>query len=427
MLSFILATVLVFGALLWYTRHETFDRQDFVVQEDVYEAAQGATREITSQEEEAQFQFKSKSSEIQRLGALANFFEINRDWGVLVEVGDAYARGCYPFYGADSNTALEIYKIASRCPDRVVATRAMSRFADTRLHPISHRDSTGPPFPAEVARKLLTHAEYHIQRCPRPFSTPTGRRKRSGAVPTDTTPAPTPAPAPAPAPVQQLAVDKQNVHDHAVSRTTQQNARKIVDEVGRGAEYDRIALIDAVVSELRAGKASEQVLRDAFRVLVSLVPDKIESIGCSQLDVLNATKAKIDGVKDTHLRKNLFETLGKNLASGIERNHVVCSTGKIARIVSTLEGTGLVSNKVVPIEVVRREMGTLASKIRSDVLSEVSPAEMKAYNTSDDNNHALGLKMKNCFEQKVRSIYVEGLGLSQKVLGPIIAQYSREF
>lgn len=127
--------------------------------------------------------------------------------------------------------------------------------------------------------------------------------------------------------VATLPTDRQNVHDHAIAQTIKKNVKHIVVDCG---DYDRIELIDNVMSALGTTKLTEKVLAGAFRVLVSLVPDKVESVGCSQIDVLKATKSKIDGVDDKHVKKNLIETLGKNLASGIERGHVVCSTGKIA-------------------------------------------------------------------------------------------------
>lgn len=220
----------------------------------------------------------------------------------------------------------------------------------------------------------------------------------------------------------QLRPDSQNVHDHSISQTTRQNAAQIVEE---GADYDSIELVDCIMDRLRESKLSDKEIADAFRVLVSLVTDKIESIGCSQLDVLNAVMNKIDGVKDGVVKKNLFETLGKNLASGVEREHVVCSTGKIARIVSTLEGTGLVKNKAVPIEVVRREIGQLASKVRDDVLQEASAEDVDVYNTGGPSN--LSVKMKKGFRDEIESVYVEGIGLSPKVLEPMVAIYAKEF
>lgn len=389
--------------------HEHESQPQFVVGEGVYEAV-GTTHPETPPPKQC--------PEMLKLESLVGLFERTQNWAALVEVGDTYSRGCFPFYGTDADTACCIYQVASRCPDPVVAARAMSRFVNTRLHPISPKDSVGEPFPTGPAKRMCTHAEYHMERCP-----PTFNRPQRQPTPRVTAPAPEPEPATVPvAEVVPLPADRQNVHDHSIAQTTKRNVKDIVD---CGDYYDRVELVADVMSALRTTELCEKVLADAFRVLVSLVPDKIESIGCSQLDVLNATKIKIDRVGNKSVRNNLVETLGKNLASGIERGHVVCSTGKIARIVSTLEGTDLVTNKAVPIEVVRREIASLAFKIRNDVLGEVSQEEVVAYNKSSLNG--LGAKMRARFEHEVDAIYVEGLGLSHKVLSPIKALYSREF
>ena len=361
-------------------------------------------------------------SEFLTLQSLVNLFEITRDWNLLIKVGDAYARGCFPYYGADSATAVQIYHLASRCPDKKVAALAMSRYVDTRIRPIAKRDSSGSPFPPDPAQKLVRHAEYHIRR-----GLPAINKARRQPPKVVQTPVTTPPPLTTGVDVavtEPLDTDKQNVHDHSVAQTTKKNIRDIVAET-TGHEFDNIELVDSIMSELRQSGLSEAILADAFRVLVSLVPDTIESIGCSQIDVLHAIKLKIDGVEDKRLKKNLFETLGKNLATAIERDHVVCSTGKIARIVSTLEGTDLVRNKAVPIEVVRREIGQLASNIRDCVINEASPSQVVEYNTSTLS--PLSLEMKTRFKDQVDFVYVKGLGLSENVLRPIIELYTSEF
>ena len=401
-LLFVLALLCVIcGIAISHSRPKIQQKEDFVVEEGVYETI-GTSKPAPPPPKQCQ--------EIQKLESLIGMFRKTRNWSILVEVGDTYARGCFPFYSADADTACTIYKVASRCPDMLVAARAMSRFADTRLSPVSRRDSAGKRFPSHFAKQLCAHAEYHIERAP-----PTFNRTRRQAVPN--APAPTPDAVVAP-----LTVDRQNVHDHSVSRTIKKNVKDIIDH---NDTYDRIELVDAVMSDLRKTNLSEAMLTDAFRVLVSLVPDKIESIGCSQLDVLNATRKKIETMGDEGVRKNLTETLGKNLASGIEHNHVVCSTGKIARIISTLEGTDLVKHKAVPIEIVRREIAALASKIREDVLSEVSQSEVDEYNTLPTSS--LSVRMRQRFQHQVNAIYVRDLGFSEKVLAPMLAMYSSEF
>ncbi len=365
--------------------------------------------------------------EITQIKSLISFFRETQAWPVLVDVGDIYARGCFPFYGKDPVTSCNLYQLASRCPDRVVAARAMSRFADARLHPISALDSAGQPFPSGLAKELMRHAEYYVERCP-----PTVKRAPvQPRAPTETpsearteAPTETPTDRPTETRTEARATDKQNVHDHGVAQATKRNVRDIVLEEEKN-QFDRVELVDSVMLHLRKTNLNKNTLAEAFRVIVSLVPDKIESIGCSQLDVLNATKKTIEGVKDLRLRKNLFERLGHNLASGVERGHVVCSTGKVARIVSTLEGTGILKSKAVPLDVLRREIETLGSKIRGDVLEEAPSSEAEAYNTSPFS--PLSLEMKNRFESEVQAVYVHGLGLSPKVLDPIVALYAKEF
>lgn len=231
-LSLLLIVCVIYLVLAGTNKPKT---QRFVIEEGVYKASRMDTLEPLP---------SKQCPEILKLESLVDFFEMTHNWVVLVEVGNAYPRGCYPFYGADPSTALQIYQLASRCPDRVVAAQALSRYADTRLHPISKRDSCGHPFPAELARKLVRHGEYHIQRCPQTIN----RTRRQ--------PTPTPALIPQAAAnvVAPLALDKQNVHDHLIAQTTRRNAKDIVVE---GAEYDRLELDDSVMDELRKTKLKD--------------------------------------------------------------------------------------------------------------------------------------------------------------------------
>ncbi|CAM9090139.1 unnamed protein product [Ectocarpus sp. 12 AP-2014] len=427
-LRLVFCTIVLVTMIGFLRAHQPIDgsgkRHDkFVEQPALYEQQNDDTSQTEIQDEQC--------PEIQKLESLVSFYQETGDWTALLEVGDMYARGCYPFYGSAPKTALALYQVASRCPDRVVAARALSSFANARTNPVSRRDSVGQPFPQEIASGLIGIAERRVRETP--FHEFNYRLRVKYLRPRPTDPVPDAAPVvatltaiEAPA-VPPLVLDKQNVHDHAISQATKKNVKHVVAANEAGDEFDRVELIDSVMSELTSVKnVTESKLSDSFRVLTSLVPDKIESMGCSQLDVLNATFRKILGVEDPNLRDNLLEALGNNLASGIERDRVVCSTGKIARIVSTLEGTDLVHNKSVPIEVIRREIGTLASKIRDDVLSGVTDNDRNAYNSSTT-LHDLSDRMRERFQAQVNATYVVGLGLSPKVLWPLVEVYMAEF
>lgn len=237
-------------------------------------------------------------------------------------------------------------------------------------------------------------------------------------------------PVPATRPKQPFQLDPQNVHDSSVAASIRENIKSIVSEQGPKKPYDRAKLIDDVMAKLRTTGMTKQNEKKAFKVLVSLVPDMISSIGCSQVDVLNATFNKINSVKDEKVKNNLFESLGKNLSSGVERGHVVCSSGRIGRIITTLEGVpeeelGTKLQKAIPIDAVRIEIASLASKIRTDVMAEASEEERINYDVSDTSR--LTDIMKDRFDSEVKKTYVDGLHLDAKVVSPISDLYGSAF
>lgn len=383
--------------------------------------------------------------EIQMLDALVENFERTHEWDLVLRVGDMYARGCFPKYSPDDFSALKIYMAASKCPDPIVSCEALSRYVHLRRNPLSAEDRKGTPFPLDTSRRLVLCIESHLKDLPlshymrkrSPRDTTTGRITVS-RVPGVGARDPRP-----PTTINNLetytptyALDSQNVHDHGVSTSIRQNIKAVLAEIGpeeSGFTHDRQDVIESVMKVLRDTGMEEGDLNKAFRVIVSLVPDKISSVGCSQMDVLNATFKKISKVQDPKVRNNLFESLGKNLASGVERGHVVCSTGKIGRIIATLEGVehevlgpdGSKFQKSVPVDVVRTEISNLASKIRTDVLSEASSKQVEDYNKFPNSN--LSEIMDSRFRNEVKKVYVDGLHLSEKVLDPIVEMYSSVF
>ena len=397
-------------------------------------------------------------SEIHKLDTLVEDFERTHDWSIAVRIGDMYARGCYPKYSPDDASALKIYTAVSKCPDPEVAAEALSWCVDLRTNPVPEADRRGTPLPTEACDRIVSHIDDFLRKVPlsqylrrRKSLEPINSKKRlrnntsnrgpefshvEPTTPLDDDPNITENPVHN----DVYKLDTQNVHDHGVSASVRENIKSVVAEYREGcpdAAYDRQEVIEEVMKGLRDTGLGEEDMGDAFRVVVSLVPDKISSVGCSQMDVLHATLSKIKKVPDPVIRNNLMESLGKNLASGIERGHVVCSTGKIGRIITTLEGVDNSSlgspenqsqtqlQKSVPIDVVRNEISTLASKVREDVLSEYSEQQVSDYEKSSDSR--LSHEMNTKFRQQVQDTYVTGLHLSEKVLGPIIETYASVF
>ncbi|CAM9529752.1 unnamed protein product [Pylaiella littoralis] len=387
---------------------------------------------------------------LQTLDALVETFERTYDWSLVIRIGDMYAKGCYPSYAPDDESALKIYKMASKSPDRLVSSEALYKYTDLRLNPLSPEDRKGRPFPRQTSDRLIESGKKRLRTIPlshfmkgkskyipSPRSVVTRGPEVNNVVIIEDAPLGNVplgnVPLGANTVRHNYTLDTQNVHDHGVSASVRENIKSVISELGTDNTYDRQEVIESVMNVLRETGLKEKELNRAFRVIVSLVPDMINSIGCSQMDVLNATFKKIQKVKDPNIKKNLFESLGKNLASGIERNNVVCSTGKIGRIITTLEGVdhgdlgidGPKLQKAVPIEVVRTEISALASKVRTDVLSECSDKQVSDYNMNSST--VLSNKMNSRFRGDVKKIYVDGLHLSEKVLDPIVDMYASAF
>jgi hypothetical protein len=78
---------------------------------------------------------------------------------------------------------------------------------------------------------------------------------------------------------------------------------------------------------------------DALEMLASL-KDSETSIGVSQVSALSKVWKEILNIDDVTKQKNVKETLVKQMASGVEDGTLVCSTGKISRLIGTLDGIG---------------------------------------------------------------------------------------
>lgn len=373
------------------------------------------------------------SEDIQQLDSLVETYERTFDPNILLIIGELYARGSYPRYSPDENSALRIYKVASSCPDSDVSAMAMSKMIETRLNPVPLEDRLGPGFPQSTANRVVSCAENHIKRLPlssfmkKSSSAKDNKARRIQSSirhvrePVQEPVVQEPVVQPVVRPVRLNGDQKQNVHSNSVAASLRANVKSLKEEFS-DMDYERTELIETTMEKIRKSGIPEKSMTNIFRVLVSLVPDQISSIKCSQMDTLYLLTKKLDSIKDETLKKNAYETLGKNLESGIEHGKIVCSTGKVSRIISTLEGLDIGMQKSIPMDVVKKEIANLSSKVRTDILNEASERNRISYDTMDSGN--LGQKMKTRLESDIERIYVKELGLSKKVLEPIISLYS---
>jgi len=129
--------------------------------------------------------------------------------------------------------------------------------------------------------------------------------------------------------------------------------------------------------------------------------DKHGTFDITESDALSLIWNKINKEKDTIKKSNMIEILAKQLDSGVENGHVVCSSGKISRIIGTLDGIDDTIVQSRPIWAIREEISNLAGNIMN---SNIRNPQQE-------------------FKHKVEKTYIEELHLDPNIINPIIEEY----
>ena len=328
-------------------------------------------------------------TELLRLQTLVNTFrDDSNQWELLLAVGDIYRKGAFPRYLPNEELAMRCFKLAAMCPDGQVAGMGQSKYIETYDDPINIIDQAGKKLPVEYGLQICQIAETAIKHTPwSMFQKPREIKK----------PAPTQEPTQAHTPALiAFKSDAQNVHDHAITKATLHNLENLKDNTKL---EDSTQAIKTQINKL---DLDEKTKSDAIRVIDNLSSTKHSNFDTSEKDTLALVWKKIQTQESPQLRDNLIETLTKQLASSIEYGHVVCSSGKITRIMGTLDGT-LNENAVRPMWAIRDELGNLAAKLRNE------------YNSEE--------RMRQEFQTQVKKEYIDKLGMSAKIIEPLIDEY----
>ena len=150
---------------------------------------------------------------------------------------------------------------------------------------------------------------------------------------------------------------------------------------------------------LNLPKIRDEIKSDAANFIVEGVDAAVnESMGISARDALASTWRRINDIGDSDVRSNAVETLAMQCADGYNHGHMVCSTGRIARIVGALDGID--EKKILPTWVIKEEIASKAAAYARD-----------------------GLDAK-AFREEMTRTYVADLGMSAEVIGPLVETYA---
>lgn len=189
-------------------------------------------------------------------------------------------------------------------------------------------------------------------------------------------------------PQQTVKNDTQNVHDHSVQNIGNQIIDTLESQVN-ASPNDFSSNKQAIMSHV-----DETKYPHVRRVCDSLNPNFVHSrFNKSEADVFNLMWTKVKNEPD---KRDIFID---SLNSGVEHGHVVCSTGKIMRMLSALDATDDSIPDLKPDWVVRQEI--LA--VISNTIDNLTKTEKRQYDS--DNNEPIKTVIGDRVRHKCRADY----------------------
>jgi len=308
----------------------------------------------------------------------ASFLEA-KNWEALLELGDVYRTGSFPTHRPNRSLASRIYKAACGAPDPRIAGLAQTRYVETRVDVIAGEDTAGVELPTRPGETCASAAVRLM------MTTPSRGKPEVQQWEPEVHTEPEPPPV--------ILTDAQNVHDHALTR----GLHKALTDLPGGADA-----LEEVAMRILESETTPSTKADAIEVLYTLGTADHSTLRISERRALDKVWARIKDLPETQ-REDASAILVTQLASGVEQGSVVCSTGKIARIMSTLDGITEDPPSLKPMWAIREELGTMAARLRD------SPDPRKA------------------FRDAATETYVRDLGMSQEVIGSLVDEFSVGF
>lgn len=428
----------------------------------------------------------SKTTTVQNtysnMRSIVKEFYKDKNWDNVVELGEIYARGVYPFLKPEKKMALVCFETASRCPDRIVAGNAKMKISELLEDSIDEQDQEGRNMSVGYGNQIVKMANEFIKQHDdlviknksddevQPFFMKEGSHQTQHVKPAPNTDLDTiglrnyemrqqnnkrqeellrPRPLP-PAPrararaLNNIGGGAQSAHDHGVTTSTKFNIASLIKEFkGKNQKFRKDGQVLGEVKELcrefrndpHSIGLTSKMLKNAVEVSNSLGLHTKDyngeqilysDTGVSQVNILDMVLWEIRNIQDKELRYNTRETLCKRLADGKQGELVVCGTGKISRIVSVFEGVLEDKRKCVSLKLVEKEIAQLASKVRTDFLNTVTEFGRNAYE-SVNSVPEYTEKMKIIFLDEVNKEYVQKLKMSPSILKNITDVYVEAF
>lgn len=226
--------------------------------------------------------------------------------------------------------------------------------------------------------------------------------------------------------VSHVRNDAQNVHDSHLQNAAMANL-SIIDSSSPSFQnnLDDIKQIFSSHPKLTATEKTNigRVLNSLDSVYVHSKYNKTEK------QVLESILSRINSDVNRDNKEELIVALGQQLASGVEHGHVVCSTGKIMRMMAALDGLD-VGNDLVRLKpkwAIEREIADAAANIRKQVLDESTQEQRDKYETGNGDGLLEEEMKKRLWDKCVDDYVTNGIINNDESMKLLVDPYLESF
>lgn len=237
----------------------------------------------------------------------------------------------------------------------------------------------------------------------------------------------------------QLYNDPQNVHSSSVQNVAAQKLAWIESASNsKASASSRHTSVQAFLDTVNGMQDLTQEQKDNIRkVMISLKEDVHSRYQRSELDVFQSVWNRIHDPINHDRQQDMIKVLAQNIESGVEHGHVVCSTGKIVRLIGSLDGMDAAEDdtrqnvpKLKPEWLIDREIAEYTAKLREETLNSLSKEDRESYEkleVDDETQKAtmehISSSMREKLKEKVIGDYVETGIMDMDVLMTRIEPY----
>jgi len=333
------------------------------------------------------------------IAAYLDAWESGYEDGVL-RIAHLYAHGAHPHYLPDKVEALRIYRELEYVSPTL---KPWCKFGQNDLSNIRYDPDSVPQqgrvyqaLPTGIVRAIMERMRYPIVvPCTKaaPVLLPSLPDHNEEDTILDMFERDIVAIAPSPPVVHN---DMQNVHDHTLQNLAEQNLTL--------SEKSLLSTTGTQKTNAREELYAMNLTDSARKVLDSLTNMPHSRFERSEKEVLNAVWARIHSPENEANRDELIRSLMENLDSGVEHGYVVCSTGKIMRMLSTLEVLDQKAEIMRPEWAIRQEIGETVGKILRSRLETAPEATREAYEALEPSQEQTELadKLRDRVREEVR-------------------------